>query len=53
MVAEAGIDLIQSFHNNFGYTTPIFIYCKNVHAGRKALVSRKIEAVRVKKITSD
>jgi hypothetical protein len=37
MVDEAGINLVESFHHNFGYTTPIFIYCKNTHAARKAL----------------
>lgn len=53
MEKEAGLNLIESLHNNFGYTIPIFIYCKNVKAARNALNSRGVNAARIQKITND
>lgn len=53
MVGEAGINLVESFHNNLGYTTPIFIYCKNVPVARKAMQTRNIAPGRILKITND
>lgn len=53
MVDEAGINLVELFHNNLGYTTPIFIFCKNVSAAKKAMQARKIAPGRIQKITSD
>lgn len=53
MVDEAGINLVELFHNDLGYTTPIFIYCKNVSAARRAMQARNIAAGRIHKVTND
>ena len=53
MVAEAGINLVESFHNTLGYTAPVFIFCKQVDKARTAMQARNIPPGRIQKITND
>lgn len=50
---EAGLDLIDLFHNTFGYTIPIFIFCSNLRKAKEALKNRKTDPSRIQKITND
>ena len=47
----AGIDLLERFFNEWGYTPSILIYCSDVDAGLKNANLRKINKDRIYKIT--
>jgi hypothetical protein len=51
MVYQAGIDLLELFHNNYGFTTPILIYCFDVNKAKENILNRKIAANRISSVT--